>query len=199
MRTDYRNWRVSGELREITEEQGHGLPPRPTGRSEIHVRIETERGGEYVLALSESGELEALTIRRRGITRASLRDVPLRDLQAVAADYRERFDDLYASEGFPSVLAEDLAGWEPGEHQCSDDPAPSLEEFAEQWKARPKGGRFRGRLYPTRRAYLAARYSIAESTVDVWTRKARAADLLPPPRTGRPKGSATKPAPQPES
>ncbi|WP_115260934.1 hypothetical protein [Micrococcus luteus] len=190
---------MSGELREVVEDQGDGLPPLPLGYSEVLVRIETEGGVGYVLTLSESGELEALTIRRPGLTRANLRDVPLRDLQAVAADYRERFHDLHEGEDYPTVLAEELAGWEPGEHTCPHDRAPSLAEFAEQWKAHPKGGRIAGRLHPTRRSYLAALYSIAESTVDSWTRKARAADLLPPPRTGRPKGSAAKPAPQPES
>lgn len=198
MRSDYRNWTVSGELRELTEAQGPGLPPMPLGRCEVVVRIETEPGTRYELALSESGELEALTVRRRGITRASLREVPLRDLQAVAADYRDRFHELREGDDLPTVLAEELAGWEPGEHRHADDTAPTLEAFAEQWKAHPKGGRLGGTLYPTRRAYLAALYSIAESTVDVWTRKARAAELLPPPTTGRRKASAS-PSSQPES
>lgn len=187
MRTEYRNWDVRGELREATEDMGDGGPPVRLGYSEMHVRIDTGDGTVYEVVLTEGNELVGLTIRRKGLTRTNLRDVPLGELHAVATEVLERFDFAAVEDELPTGTAETLAGWGPGEHRCPDDAEPTLGEFARLWETHPKGGRVRGKLYTTRRDYLAARLGKSKSTVDVWTRKARAEGHLPPATTGRPK------------
>ena len=171
MSPKYSNWSVQARDRHVDE---------------FHVQtvvVVTDPGRyEWELTTDRDGAVTFFAMSAFGapLTEDALVHVPLADLARIAQTFTERVRESYADTGDlrDALLVSQI---DPTDVRRTLDGQPDLAEFAAEWQE--MGPRTLTGL--PRRQALAAKFGISPYTVDAWVKRARAADLLPKPTTGR--------------